>query len=71
MSTKVQIKSEKFTPFGGLFYVIGQFKHLVMPHVDFYLGLRSRLIGYQYSEALLAMMCNFTCGGDRTEDIMS
>ena len=69
MATKVQIKSEKFTPFGGIFFVINLFKHQVMPHVDSFLGLRSSLVGYQYSEALLAMMCNFFSGGDRTEGI--
>lgn len=69
MATKVQIKSEKFTPIGGIYFVINQFRHLVMPHVDSYLGPRSLLVGYQYSEALLAMMCNFFSGGDRTEDI--
>ena len=69
MVTKVQIKSEKFTPFGGIFFVINLFKHRVMPHVDAFLGLHSSLVGYQYSEALLAMMCNFFSGGDRTEDI--
>jgi len=41
----------------------------IMPHVDGYLGRRSRLTGYQYSEILLAMMSNFFCGGNRTEDI--
>lgn len=69
MGTKVITKSENFTPFGGLFFVVNQFKRLVMPHVDSYLGLRIRLVGYQYSEGLLAMVCNFFCGGDRTEDI--
>lgn len=69
MATKVQIKSEKFTPFGGIYFVIKMFKRLVMSHVDSYLGLRCTLFGYQYGEALLAMMCNFVSGGDRTEDI--
>ena len=69
MATKVQIKSEKFTPFGGIYFVINMFQRLVMRHVDSYLGLRCTLFGYQYGEALLAMMCNFVSGGDRTEDI--
>lgn len=46
--TKVQIKPEKFTPVGGLFYVANQFMHHIMPHVDNYLGRRSQLVGYQY-----------------------
>ena len=40
--TKVQIKPEKFTPVGGLFYVANQFMHHIMPHVDNYLGRRSQ-----------------------------
>lgn len=66
---KVQIKPEKFTPFGGLFYVTNQFKRHIMPYVDNYLGRRCRLVGYQYGEILLAMTCNFFSGGNRTEDI--
>ena len=37
---------------------------LMAPFIDGYLGLRSTLIGYQYSEITLAMLCNFCCGGD-------
>ena len=66
---KVQIKSEKVTPFGGLFFVSREFRRYVMPYVDKYLGLRSKLIGYQYSEILNTMASNFFCGGDRMEDI--
>lgn len=66
---KIITKSDKFTPFGGLFFIINDFKRFVMPHVDSYLGLRCRLFGYQYSEGLLTMACNFFSGGDRTEDI--
>ena len=66
---KVQIKPEKFTPFGGLFYVANQFKRHIMPYADNYLGRRCRLVGYQYGEILLAMTCNFFSGGNRTEDI--
>ena len=66
---KVQIKFEKATPFGGLFFVSNEFHRYVMPHVDKYLGQRVKLIGYQYSEILNTMACNFFCGGDRMEDI--
>ena len=69
MATKVQIKSEKFTPFGGIFYVLNLFRRLVACHVDTYLGPRCRLYGYQYGEAMTAMAGNFFSGGDRTEDI--
>ncbi|MBR3455267.1 MAG: hypothetical protein IKH26_08090 [Bacteroidaceae bacterium] len=40
-----------------------------MKEIDAHLGLRCRLSGYQYGEIVQAMMCNFLCGGDRTEDI--
>ena len=69
MSAKVQIKSEEFTPFGGIFYVINLFRHLVARHVDTYLGPRCLLYGYQYGEVLTTMTGNFFSGGDRTEDI--
>ena len=68
MATKVQIKNEKYMPWGGIYFVIGEF--LRYAHViDGHLGLRSQTVGYQYSEICAAMLCNFSCGGDRTEDI--
>ena len=69
MAAKVQIKNEKYMPYGGIYYVIREFLLKMAPVIDGYLGLRSRLTGYQYSEISLAMLCNFCCGGDRTEDI--
>ena len=69
MAAKVQIKNEKYMPYGGIYFVIREFLLKMAPVIDGYLGLRSRLTGYQYSEISLAMLCNFLCGGDRTEDI--
>ena len=69
MAAKVQIKNEKYMPYGGIYFVIREFLLKMAPIIDGYLGLRSKLIGYQYSEISLAMLCNFCCGGDRTEDI--
>ena len=66
--TKVQIKKEKITPFGGIYFVTRQFKP-VERAIDEYLGRRCASVGYQYGEIVRAMMCNFFCGGDRTEDI--
>ncbi|MBQ9466597.1 MAG: hypothetical protein IJU62_06450 [Muribaculaceae bacterium] len=65
---KVQIKNEKITPFGGIYFVTKQFKHIERA-IDEYLGRRCVSAGYQYGEIVRAMMCNFFCGGDRTEDI--
>ena len=47
---KVQIKSEKITPFGGIFFVLDKFDSILSSVIDSHLGLRSTLIGYQYSE---------------------
>ena len=69
MATKVQIKDEKYMPYGGIYFVIREFLNMMAPIIDSYLGIRSKLFGYQYSEISLAMLCNFMCGGDRTEDI--
>ena len=69
MAAKVQIKNEKYMPYGGIYFVIREFLLKMAPIIDGYLGFRSKLFGYQYSEISLAMLCNFLCGGDRTEDI--
>ena len=37
---KVSIKSEKITPFGGIFHVREQFSRYVSPIIDKVLGLR-------------------------------
>ena len=44
---KVQQKSEKVTPFGGIFFVLDKFDRILSSVIDSHLGLRSRLIGYQ------------------------
>ena len=46
---KIQIKSEKLTPFGGFFSIIEQFDALLAQTIDSTLGLRCTLFGYQYS----------------------
>ena len=47
---KVQIKSERITPFGGIFHVREQLSHYVGPVIDKVLGLRCTSFGYQYGE---------------------
>ena len=49
---KVQQKSEKITAFGGLFFVLDKFDRILSSVIDSHLGLRSKLIGYQYSEII-------------------
>ena len=47
---KVSIKSERITPFGGIFHVRELFSRYVGPVIDEVLGLRCTPYGYQYSE---------------------
>jgi len=42
---KIQIKSEKLTPFGGFFRVMEQFDSTLSSVIDSTLGLRCRLFG--------------------------
>lgn len=66
---KVQMKSEQITPFGGIFSIMGQFDALLSNVIDSTIGLRSKTLGYQYSEIFRSLMCVFLCGGSCTEDI--
>ena len=60
---KVQIKSEKITPSGGIFSIMEQFDALLSNVIDSTIGLRSRTFGYQYSEIFRSLMCVSFCGG--------
>lgn len=67
---KVAIKSDKMTPYGGIFYAMEVFNSLGLGEViDKCLGVRSTLIGYQYSEIIGSIFNTFLCGGDHLEDI--
>ena len=68
---KVAIKSEKLTPFGGIFQIMEQFNILLGDTIDSTLGLRCTSCGYQYSEILRSLMCVYFCGGSCIEDISS
>ena len=63
---KIQIKSEKLTPFGGIFSIMEQF---LAQTIDSTLGLRCTMFGYQYSEILHSLMCVYLCGGSCSEEI--
>ena len=67
--TKVQQKSEKISAFGGIFFVLDRFDRILSSVIDSHLGLRSRLIGYQYNEIIRAVFSVFCCGGDCMEDL--
>ncbi len=53
---KVQIKSEKVTPFGGIFHVRELFSRYMAPIIDKVLGLRCASYGYQYSEIVGSLL---------------
>ena len=66
---KVQIKSEKITPFGGIFHVRELFSRYIGPIIDEVLGLRCTSYGYQYSEIVGSLSNVYFCGGDCVEDV--
>ena len=66
---KIQIKSEKLTPFGGIFSIMEQFDSTLSSVIDSTLGLRCRLFGYQYSEIIRSPMSFYFCGGSCIEDV--
>ena len=51
--TKISIKSEKLTPFGGIFHVRELFSRYVGSVIDKELGLRCPSFRYQYSEIVI------------------
>ena len=64
--TKVQIKSEKLTHFGGLFLIMEQFDSTLTSVIDSTLGQRCKSFGYQYSEIIRSLMSIYFCGGSCT-----
>ena len=66
---KVQQKSEIISVFGGIFFILDKFDRILSSVIDSHLGLRSKLIGYQYSEIIRAVFSVFCCGGDCMEDL--
>ena len=68
---KIAIKSEKITPFGGIFPIMEQFSSLLSSTIDSTLGLRCKLYGYQYSEIIRSLLCVYFCGGSCIEDVTS
>lgn len=65
---KIAIRSEKLTPFGGIFPIMEQFSSLLSSTIDSTLGLRCKLYGYQYSEIIRSLLCVYFCGGSCVED---
>ena len=69
--TKIAIKSDKITPFGGIFSIMQQFDHSFSQVIDSILGVRCKFYGYQYSEILRSLTCIYFCGGSCVEDLSS
>ena len=67
--TKVQIKSEELTPFGGIFSIMEQFDSTFVIVIDSTLGLRCKSFGYQYSEIIRSLMSIYSCSGSCIEDV--
>ena len=67
---KVNIKSEKIIPFGGIYYASKAFYALSLDKViNGTLGVRSSTYNsYQWDEVMSAMSDVFLCGGDYVED---
>ena len=53
---KIQIKSEKLNPFGGILSIMEQLDSTFSSKIDSTLGLRCRSFGYQYSEIIRSYM---------------
>ena len=67
---KVAIKSEKLSPFGGIFSIMEQFDSMLSPIIDQTLGQRcSSIFGYQFSEIVRSLMSVYFCGGSCIEDV--
>ena len=66
---KIQIKSEKLTPFGGIFSIMEQFDSILSSVIDSTLGLRCKSFGYRYSEIIRSLMSIYFCGGSCIENV--
>lgn len=55
---KVQIKSEKIIPFGGIFSIMEQFDALLSNVIDSTLGLRSRSVISTVKYSVLLCVCS-------------
>ena len=68
---KIQLKSDKLTSFGGIFFAMNAFERMVSPIIDKTLGQRCSTVGYQYSEIFRSLMSVYLCGGTCVEDLSS
>ncbi len=52
----LQLKSDKVTPFGGIFSTVDSFSKVLKPTINRSLGLRCKFCGYQYGEIMRAFL---------------
>ncbi len=70
MAIKVQKLSGMVSPFAGISFVSNLFIKCGLDElIDSELGIRSKLVGYQYSEIIRNLANTFFAGGDHIEDI--
>ena len=69
---KIQLKSDKITPFGGLYSIFNQFNRSgVRKTVDSFLGSRScDPKAFSYGDVFASLFASYLCGGDCIEDVM-
>lgn len=67
--TKIAIKSEKLTAFGGNFHIMNLFNRYMSQTIDDVLGTRCKSFGYDYSEIIRSLACVCFCGGSCIEDL--
>ena len=67
--TNIRKKSKKITPLGGIFFVFDKFDSILSSVIDLHLGLRSMLIGYQYSEIIRTIFSVLCSGVGCMEDL--
>ena len=61
---KVQIKSEKLTPFGGIFSIMEKFDSMLSPVIDSTLDHRcSSILGYKFSEIVSCLVSVYFSDG--------
>jgi Transposase DDE domain. len=72
MGIKIEQKAQTITPFGGISFVNDAFTSSGLSAlIDKELGIRSKSVGYQYSEIFRNWFSIFFCGGNVAEDIQA
>lgn len=68
MPTKIAIKNQTLTSFGGIFHIEDEYSRLFSNLIDQHLGKRSLYSEFQYSKIFQTLTMVPFCGGDYLED---